>query len=207
MAAQVTRACLYRCGCIPAELVPAWRRVHVFVVWAFVAYALVLLRWHYKQVGWHWRISRCVGYAVHLPAHGARLVGRGSGCANQLCSRCQHSSARCTAGQTSSAHWQSPGAASTAMHAIEPCAHASPTAPLQYIILRQHYLRKGDDANYWRELHLPRRSGRQNTPPRLAQLLKQMQASGRQKMPVSRNHTLQRKAPAWMRQPVCRFGC
>jgi hypothetical protein len=55
---------------------------------------------------------------------------------------------------------------------------------LQYIIVRQHYLRKGDDANYWRELHLPRRSVRHNTPPRLAQLLKQLQKSGRHKAQV-----------------------
>jgi hypothetical protein len=78
--------------------------------------------------------------------------------------------------------------------------------PLQYIIVRQHYLRKGDDANYWRELHLPRRSGRQNTPPRLAQLLKQMQASGRQKMQVSLDHMEQRKVRASRYQPVCTCG-
>ena len=42
----------------------------------------------------------------------------------------------------------------------------------QYLIMRQHYLRRGDNANYWRELHLPQRRSHFASHPRVQQLLR-----------------------------------
>jgi hypothetical protein len=124
-------------------------RVHVFVAWGYVSYSMLLLRWHYQQyiiVRQHYLRKGGQPSAPQGAAQRLELVVHPGGAAPG----CR--SARGISGQSApSRGWARRETAGAC------CCRA------------------GDDANYWRELHLPQRKPRHSVHHRLASVLKALQ--------------------------------